>query len=579
MNTSSLRRVPLMTGPGTSIAAPAVMPRRSFAHPGWLILAASLWLATAANVPLWLAMRDLGLLAPAGGWLFALAFSLMIAASLGGIGSLLAWRWTLKPVLGVLLLGSAVGAHFMLAYHVVIDTSMVMNVLQTDAREVRDLIGWKLAATLLLLGILPCVLLWRWPVDYGRWTRRTTHNLLQAGAALLALLLLVLVSFGPLASTMRNHKELRYLVNPLNGVYALGHLATQPLHRDRGALQPMGHDARAWLPAGARPPLLVLVLGETGRSGNFGINGYSRNTTPELARQNVASFHNAWSCGTSTAASVPCMFSGQGRAAFDPQAHNAEGLLDVIQHAGMAVLWVDNQSGCKGACDRVPSVATSGLVNPQLCPAGECYDGIMLEGLDQRIAALPADRRARGVVLVLHQMGSHGPAYHLRSPPAFKRFTPECEGNDLQGCSQAELVNAYDNSIAYTDHFLASTINWLKQNQTAYDPAMVYVADHGESLGENNLYLHGMPYMIAPDVQKHVPWITWTSAGFAQRTAMTTACLRDRADRPVSHDNYFHSVLGLLGIQTRAYQRAFDVYAPCILAPVDEVASLATTRS
>ena len=196
----------------------------------------------------------------------------------------------------------------------------------------------------------------------------------------------------------------------------------------------------------------------------------------------------------------------------------------------------------------------------------------MLEGLDQRIAALPAERRARGLVVVLHQMGSHGPAYHLRSPAAFKRFGPECADNDLQACSRSALVDAYDNSIAYTDHFLSSTINWLKKNQAAYDPAMVYVADHGESLGENKLYLHGMPYMIAPDVQKQVPWITWTSAGFAQRTAVTTACLRERADRPVSHDNYFHSVLGLLGIQTRVYQRALDVYAPCAIRPADEVA-------
>lgn len=546
--------------------------RRDFTHPGWLILAVSAWLASAANLPLWLAMRDLGLFRQASGWLFALAFASMISACLAGIVSLLAWRWTLKPVLALLLLSAALGAHFMLAYHVVIDTSMITNALQTDAHEVRDLLGLKLALALLLFGVLPCVVLWRWPVEYGHWPRRSAHNLLQAGAALLALVLLVLASFSPLASTMRNHKELRYLVNPLNAVYALGYLASQPLRRSDTALQPMGLDAQAALAPTGRPPLLVLVLGETGRSGNFGINGYNRDTTPELARQDVASFREARSCGTSTAASVPCMFSGWGREGFDARKQNSEGLLDVIQHAGMAVLWVDNQSGCKGTCDRVPHVSTASLAHPQLCPGGECFDGIMLEGLDQRIAALPVERRARGVVVVLHQMGSHGPAYHLRSPAAFKRFGPECTDNDLQACSRSALVNAYDNSIAYTDHFLSSTITWLKKNQAAYDPAMVYVADHGESLGESNLYLHGMPYMIAPDVQKHVPWITWTSAGFAQRAAVSTACLRDRADRPVSHDNYFHSVLGLLGIQTRLYQRALDVYAPCVVSPADEVA-------
>lgn len=575
MSTLAFQRRPVRAEAAPSSGA----ARRHFTHPGWLILAVSAWLATAANLPLWLAMRDLGLFRQVGGWLFALAFALMISACLAGIVSLLAWRWTLKPVLAVLLVVSAVGAHFMLAYHVVIDTSMITNALQTDAHEVRDLLGLKLATSLFLLGVLPCTALWYWPVDHGRWPRRSLHNLLQAATALLVVVLLVLTSFSALASTMRNHKELRYLVNPLNAVYALGYLASQPLRRSNTALQAIGLDARvAPAPAG-RPPLLVLVLGETGRSGNFGINGYSRDTTPELARQDVTSFREVRSCGTSTAASVPCMFSGLGHEGFDARKQSSEGLLDVIQHAGMAVLWVDNQSGCKGACDRVSSVSTTDLAHPTLCPGGECFDGIMLEGLDQRIAALPAERRARGVVVVLHQMGSHGPAYHLRSPAAFKRFSPECTDNDLQTCSRAALVNAYDNSIAYTDHFLSSTITWLKQNQTAYDPAMVYVADHGESLGENNLYLHGMPYMIAPDVQKHVPWITWASAGFARRTALATACLRDRADQPVSHDNYFHSVLGLLGIQTRAYHRAFDLYAPCMLAPADEIASLATARS
>lgn len=552
--------------------------RPGLLHPAWLIAAASAWLATVANLPLWLAMRELGLFAQTGGWLFALAFALIIAACLSGIVSLLAWRWTLKPALALLLLASAVGAYFMLAYHVVIDTAMITNALQTDTRELRDLLSLKLAAALLLLGALPCAVLWRWPVDYGRWPRRSLHNLLQAGAALLALVLLVLLSFSSLASTMRNHKELRYLVNPLNTVYALGYLASQPLTQGDTALQPLGLDAQLAPAIATRPPLLVLVLGETGRSGNFGINGYARNTTPELARQDVASFRNAWSCGTSTAASVPCMFSGQGRQGFESRGQHSEGLLDVIAHAGMAVLWLDNQSGCKGTCDRVPTVSTSALAHPQLCPGGECFDGIMLEGLDERIAALPAERRTRGVVVVMHQMGSHGPAYHLRSPAAFKRFVPECTDNDLQGCSSDALRNAYDNSIAYTDHFLSSTIAWLTR-QAAYDTAMVYVADHGESLGENNLYLHGMPWLVAPDVQKHVPWITWTSPGFASRTALAAACLRERSGQPVSHDNYFHSVLGLLGIQTRAYQRALDVYAPCMLPPADEVASLARPRN
>lgn len=536
----------------------------SFRHPIWLILATSLWMATVANLPLWRALGELSVLDSVQGWLFAVAMALIIVAALTVLTSLLAWRWTLKPMVLIFLLVAAAGAHFMMSYRVVIDATMVANALQTNPREVRDLLGAKLLVNLLVLWVLPSIVVWHWPLAYGRWTRRVRHNVFQVLGAVVALVVLVLASFAPLSSTMRNHKEVRYLINPLNSAYAMGYLATKPFQRDESVIEAVGLDAHVvTIVATRRAPLVVLVLGETGRSGNFGLNGYTRDTTPELARHDVASFRNAWSCGTSTATSVPCMFSALGRQGYEARAHNAEGLLDVIQHAGMAVLWLDNQSGCKGTCDRIANVSTSHLSDQQLCPGDECYDGVMLQGLEARIAALPAERRALGVVVVMHQMGSHGPAYYQRSPAEFKRFMPECASNDLQSCSNTELVNAYDNSIAYTDHFLASTIDWLKAQQAHYDPALVYVADHGESLGENNLYLHGMPYLIAPDVQKQVPWITWLSDGYAGRSKITVGCLRGKADQRVSHDNYFHSVLGLLDIQSQVYQRALDVYAPC----------------
>ncbi|MBX3660416.1 MAG: phosphoethanolamine--lipid A transferase [Ramlibacter sp.] len=538
--------------------------RWNLRNPLWLIVGASLWMATAGNAALWRELGALSVLDSPAGWAFGAALSLIIALALVALLSLLAWRWTLKPALTFLLLAAAFGAHFMLSYRVVIDATMMVNVLQTNPAEAADLLSLRLVGLVLVLGVLPVVLVWRTPVDYGRWPRRLLWNLLGLFGAGILIVATALASFQPLSSTMRNHKQVRYLMNPLNSVYALGYLAAQPLRRDNSILEPIGLDARLAAPAGGKPPLLVLVLGETGRAGNFSLNGYARPTTPELAREDVASWRNAWSCGTSTAASVPCMFAHLGRDGFDARPHNYEGLLDVLQRAGLAVLWVDNQSGCKGVCDRVPHADTSNLKHPALCTSGECLDGIMLDGLDARLAALPAERRARGVVLVLHQMGSHGPAYWQRSPEAYKRFRPECLTVDLQRCSRDEVLNAYDNSIAYTDHFLASTIGWLKTQATTYDPAMVYVADHGESLGENNLYLHGLPYAIAPDVQKHVPWITWLSAGFARQRGLTTECLRKAADARVSHDNYFHSVLGLMRVQTQVYQPTLDAYAPCV---------------
>lgn len=533
-------------------------------NPIWLVTGGSLWLATAANFPLWRELSHLALTSDPAGLAFSLAMMLIIAATLMAMLSLFAWRWTLKPVLTLMLFASAFGAYFMWSYRVVIDATMMINVLQTDVREAADLFSPRLVVTVLVLAVLPSWTIWRLPIGYGPWSRRLLQNFLMAIAAVILLAVSVVLSYQPLASTMRNHKQVRYLMNPLNSMYALGYLAAGPLQRDRSVLEPIGLDARSpEVASNDLPPLIILVVGETARSGNFSINGYPRPTTPKLGHEEVASFRNVSACGTSTAVALPCMFSNLGRTQFDARSKNFEGLLDVIQRAGMAVLWLDNQSGCKAACDRVGYANTSKLRNPQLCPEGACYDAIMLEDLDARIAALPAKARARGVVLVLHAMGSHGPAYYLRSPQAFKQFGPECSSNDLQNCSQAELLNAYDNSIIYTDHFLDSTIHWLRTQQATYAPAMVYVGDHGESLGENNLYLHGLPYAIAPDVQTRVPWFTWLSPRFASKKTLTPQCLHKKQEEKITHDNYFHSVLGLLSIKTVVYQPQLDVYASC----------------
>lgn len=525
------------------------------------VAASAAWMATVLNMPLWLELHALHLLRQPAGWLLAAALAAIILSTLVALLSLLAWRWTLKPAILLLLTAAAAGAYFMLAYHVVIDAGMLANVLQTDVHEAAALASPLLLAALAVFALAPAWFVWRMPTAYASPLRQAMRNVGTSVLAIAAIAAVAFLSYQPLASVMRNHKQLRYLMNPLNSVYALGHTVLQPL-RHTGPLAPIGLDAEV-TKSEARPPLLVLVLGETGRSGNFGLNGYARNTTPLLQQEGVASWRNAWSCGTSTAASVPCMFSHLGRTAFESRSRDYESLMDVLSRAGLAVLWLDNQSGCKGVCDRVPYVNTSQATHATLCPHDECLDGILLEGLDARLAALPPEKRARGVVLVLHQMGSHGPAYSQRSPAALKRFQPECASINLQDCSREELVNAYDNSIAYTDQVLASAIGWLKARQPDYDTAMVYVADHGESLGENNLYLHGLPYAIAPDVQKHVPWITWLSSGFQRRTGIATDCLLGLREAPISHDNYFHAVLGLMQVRTNLYLRRLDPYAAC----------------
>jgi lipid A ethanolaminephosphotransferase len=555
---------------------PRMTQRRTFsglsggnaAH-GWnpftLAVLAGAWIAALPNWPLWRALLALPETHSARGALFVLGFAAMIAAVTGLLLTLFAWRVTIKPAIAFMLLAAAFGAHFMGSYGVVIDTTMMTNVVQTDPREVRDLLNLRLLGSVLLLAGLPLWLLWRVPVRGLGVLRQAGRNLLGLLALAIVLAALLFASFADLSATMRNHRTMRYLINPVNSLYALVDLGLQSQAKPGGPPLAIGADARVLpRPAGAKPPLVVVVVGETARADHVALNGYARSTNPELATLPVLSFTNVSSCGTNTAASLPCMFSHRGRKGFEARKNDDENLLDLLQRAGLAVLWIDNQAGCKGLCDRVPNayahdpVAGVPALPADLCDGEDCLDAALLHGIDARLAALPAASRDRGVLLVLHQMGSHGPAYYKRSPPGRKPFMPECSTNVLQQCPHEQLVNAYDNSIAYTDHVLARTIAWLKQ-QARYDTTMLYLSDHGESLGENNLYLHGLPYAVAPVEQKHVPMVLWQGP----QASAQAACVAARRDVALTHDNLFHTTLGLLGIVAAEYKPNLDALATC----------------
>jgi lipid A ethanolaminephosphotransferase len=374
--------------------------------------------------------------------------------------------------------------------------------------------------------------------------------------------------FSRLAPLVRNNMHLRYIVNPIAGFTSAASVALRPLFRKSTALVPIGAGAALGPShaAGNKPPLVVVVVGETARADHFSLNGYPRPTNPELASAGVLSFRDVRSCGTDTRDSVPCMLSPLARSAFEKRKGEHENLLDLLHAVGLAVLWIDNQSGCKDVCARVPTVFTSDLPRAdaeRLCSGGECLDDALLVGLDERVAALPAERRRNGTVLFLHQMGSHGPAYYKRSAPARKRFLPECTDTSLGRCGHDELVNAYDNTIVETDHVLAATIAWLRRHAAERATALVYMSDHGESLGELGIFLHGLPYAFAPDAQTRIPFIAWIGDGLAAERGIDVACLRGRLDVPYSHDNLYHTVLGLLDVTTPTYERALDAFAPC----------------
>ncbi|MFX1682704.1 phosphoethanolamine--lipid A transferase [Mitsuaria sp. CC2] len=531
----------------------------------------ALWVGVLGNWPLWQRMWGMPDYAGTSGKLFVVVFAGIVIMVLAAAFSLLAWRAAVKPLLTLMLLMTAPLAYFIGSYGVIIDSTMITNALQTDVRETRDLIGWGLAAHVAVIALIPLVWIWRQRLSDTRWFKRLGWNVASVALALALGVGLAATRTADLASTLRNNKALTKMVSPINAIWASAALAVQKQKKPKGPLEVVAADAtltpRA---AGARPPLVLLVVGETARSENFQLNGYGQPTNPELSTKPVLSYREVASCGTSTAASLPCMFSQLGREVYVDHPGNQQTLMDVLQRAGLAVLWLDNQSGCKGICDRVPNAQAINPARPDhpipagLCRAdGECLDEVMLHDLDARIAALDPQRVARGVVLVLHQMGSHGPAYYLRTPDDRKPFQPECRSNALQQCELEQVRHAYDNTITYTDHVLAKAIDWLGTQEQRFDPSLLYVSDHGESLGENNLFLHGMPYALAPKQQKHVPLILWLPEQTRQSQKLDSACLTQRRDTPMSHDGLYHTVLSLSGVETSVYRKDWDWVGAC----------------
>jgi lipid A ethanolaminephosphotransferase len=551
-------------------ASPSAPGWRGFAgrprSPRTIALWIALWLAVAGNLALW---RDLGRLVsgPDAAVVFAGTFVIVLAA-IAALMVLTAWGRWMKPLWIAIVIAAGVAQHFMLTYGVVMDTAMLANTMQTDPREARDLLGWAFVANVLLVAALPALLVALVRVRRTPWWQQLWRN-----AALLVLAIAVALAasfamFSRLAPLVRNNMHLRYIVNPIAGLTSATTVALRPLLKKNKALVPItagaalgpSHAGRA------KPPLVVVVVGETARADHFSLNGYARDTNPELAQAGVLSFRNVRSCGTDTRDSLPCMLSPLAKSAFEKRSAEHENLLDLLHAVGLAVLWIDNQSGCKDVCARVPTVFASDLPAAEaarLCHDGECFDDALLVGLDERVAKLPEERRRNGVVLFLHQMGSHGPAYFKRSPPARKRFLPECTNTSLGECDHEQLVNAYDNTIVETDHVLAGAIAWLKRHAADHETALVYMSDHGESLGELGIFLHGLPYSFAPEAQTHVPFIAWIGDELAADRRLDLGCMRGRLDLPYSHDHLYHTVLGLLDVTTPTYDTSLDAFAPC----------------
>lgn len=472
----------------------------------------------------------------------------------------------------LILLSAPAAYYFMDAYHIVLDRTMLENVMQTDVKEASELFNSHFALYYFISGIIPTILLWQTKILYGTPLRFIIDKLLTILISISITAVIVVTLYQDLASLSRNNRHIRDYIIPVNYIYSLQTYLKQFLPKNIPEFKHIAldsHQGIAWDNASDRKVITVIVVGETARAMNFSLFGYHRKTNPELEKEQLISFSDATSCGTATATSLPCMFSNFDREHYSKnRVSNSENLLDVIKRAGVNVIWMDNNSGCKGVCERITNLRPDPESNPDDCQNGNCYDLALEKDLEKIIGNVTTNS-----LVVLHQAGSHGPAYYLRVPPEFQKFEPFCQTNRLQECSRQEIINAYDNTILYTDYVIAKIIALLKSKQDKFDVSLIYMSDHGESLGENNLFLHGLPYSIAPVEQTHVPLLIWMGESFQRKFSINNNCLTEKSNQPVSHDNFFDSLLGMLNIETTAYRPDHDLFFDCHSNPETPVIS------
>lgn len=490
-----------------------------------------------------------------GGW-FAFWGVVCLILLFNAATSILMFKFSSKLWAIVLTLINASLMYFMMTYKVSIDKIMLLNLIETDVAEMREICGFSMLWYLVLLGVLPAILIAKTKIVYASWSRELARRLLVVMVSLLVVAGIVFSGYKNTAQFMRNNKHIKYLLLPVNYIGAVVSLIKLKQMGGSGVIVKIGEDAkleRYWKNKDKKN-LVVWVVGETARTANWGMSGYARDTTEPLNkyRDEIINYKKTTACGTSTGIALPCMFDLNGREDFKLQkAINSENVLDVAQKAGYKVWWRDNNSGCKGVCKRVETEDS--------CPGKpNCYDEVLLQGLSQRIAAEKQD-----MLVVLHQKGSHGPTYYLRYPETSERYKPACKTERLDKCSQEEIVNVYDNTIYYSAENLVGVIAEMKKLAVDYNLVMIYVSDHGESLGENGIYLHAAPYMIAPDEQIDVPMMLWMNDETIENLGLDRQCLKAEENAEVSQDNLFHSVLGLLGVKTSLYDQKLDLFAGC----------------
>ncbi|MCK3659004.1 sulfatase [Pasteurellaceae bacterium Pebbles2] len=494
---------------------------------------------------------------------FLLTVPLFVFFTLNAAFQIIALPILHKVIIPLFLVLSAAISYQELFFGIYFDNTMLENVLQTNPAETARMITLPYVTWIICLGVIPAILYTFIKIKYRTFIKEIACRVATIALSAFVVWGISKFYYQDYASFVRNNKAVTHLIVPSNFIGATVSKVKQYYNANR-TFQHFGLEAKQAKPDNARH-VMFLVVGETTRAQNWGLNGYARQTTPLLAKREqqgeLINFHNVTSCGTSTAYSVPCMFSTLPRDKFSVNdADYQDNLLDILQRAGVETMWIDNNSDCKGVCARTPNLNVTNIDLADYCHNGECLDDVLFIDIEKFLHQSDKD-----TVIILHTIGNHGPTYHERYTPEYRQFTPTCDTNEIQKCSNDQLVNTYDNGILYVDYFLNKAIGYLEKEK-GWEAALFYMSDHGESLGENGIYLHGTPYAIAPKEQTHIPAVMWLSPSWQKNEKIDMQCLQNKAKTgEFSHDNLFHTTFAMMdmSLDLPEYKPELDILAQC----------------
>lgn len=499
---------------------------------------------------------------------FVISIPILFLAVFNFLFNLFTWPLISKPFFSVLLVASSVVSYGGYNYGVMFDYGMIENVFETDTSEASSYFSVYSVLWVTLMGVIPAVLIFKIKLPCPTKMSFLGIVLVKLASMVLSLCVVSVIAFfyyQDYASVGRNNAYLKKTIIPNEFFYSGVKFINNRFFTAPLLYREIGLDAKqskkALHQAQEKPTLLVFLLGETARSQNYELNGYPRSTNQYTRELDVISFKDVDSCGTATAVSVPCLFSKLTRNNFDRQLADAQdNVLDIMKRADVSILWIENDGGDKEVAKNMKKITVDRSRKDELCNGSTCYDMALLDGFDENAENLSGNR-----IIFMHLIGSHGPTYYQRYPKEQAKFQPDCPRADIENCSLDEIVNTYDNTILYTDYVMSQTIEKLKSLESEYNTALIYLSDHGESLGEGGLFLHGLPYSFAPEYQTKVPLIMWMSPGFKEAKNVNYACLKKSAEKQdtFSHDNVFHFLLGLMDVETKEYDGALDIFAPC----------------